>query len=57
MRVYLLKTHWFAKYTAAMDDHHDMICLRRRNNAFLGIGGEPGVPDDVVVGSIGPGVE
>ena len=57
MRVYLLKTHWFAEYTAAMDDHHDMICLRRRNNAFLGIGGEPGVSDDVVVGSIGPGVE
>ena len=35
----------------------DMITLRGGNDAFLGIRGELGIPDDVVVGGVCPGMQ
>jgi len=40
-----------------MDRHHDMISLLCGDHIFFGIRREPGVPDDVVVGGVHPGVQ
>jgi len=40
-----------------MHCHHDMISLRCRDHAFLGIRGEPRVPDDIVILGVCPGVK
>ncbi len=40
-----------------MDRNDDMISLRGGYDAFLGIRGEPGVPDDVVVIRVCPGMK
>ncbi len=40
-----------------MNRDDDMITLRGGNDAFLGLRGEPGIPDDVVVIRVCPGMK
>ena len=46
-----------AKYAAAMNGDNDMVSLRRRNDTLFGVCRKPGVPDDVVVVGVDPGMQ